>query len=228
MYLSLEIRQTASSDLPILHTLLNELKESFLEDWQLEAGVSMDILTGALADNELSTIGLSALGEFHPVGCIWMEDIHPAKLHGIIHLALRPEWMRLALKTNLFPRAMTYIFDTYGIGKIKARPMRGQSTAISLLQRLGFYFGAAERDEAVFKGRKTAVIPCELTRKYWSRNSELRKKEKKQQQQRREKDPGSVDPQAVQQRVWELQQGDLYCDRERRPAKRKAGKRRNS
>lgn len=157
------LRQATPFDLPPILALLEDYKEGFQED-----GESLDYEEIAQSIQEGN---IWVIDEWdYAVGAVSFSDIKPG-ISAVIHLIVRPEYLRRVLKLKLIEQSFNIAFKELGVGKIKALPMETQKTAIKLLNRFKFYRIGIFRNETKQRGKFVDIIAFELHKKFWERHN---------------------------------------------------------
>ncbi len=157
----LETRPAVLEDLPPLAALLEDYRGFYFDDYAL---YDHDFLKQLIHTNELIMIDYQG----YPVGVVWFSD-KVADLHVSVHLLLRPEYLRKALKQDLFSALIHEAFYSLGVSKIKALALETQRMAIKLLRKYKFKHNAIFRNETRQHGKKIDVFAFELHRHYWEK-----------------------------------------------------------
>lgn len=165
----LAIREATPDDQALIYVLVDKLKEHYFEDYQLQHGFTPEDLSDWIIDGNLSLITLNCLDIELVIGVVLIDDIHPEKLYGTLHLLIDPEHWRSAVKHHPCAVMLDYVFEKYGLRMLKAFPMKPQRSAMNLLKKHFFYFGTSWPNGAKFKGKLVPVTPCHLNRTYWNK-----------------------------------------------------------
>lgn len=171
---SLSIRKAVEADVPLLAEITERNRDGLIEDHKV---VSADDLLWYAEQGWLSVLVFEVADIKLVIGGLLIDEIHPAKLHGTIHLVIDKRFTKKAFRCDAVAKAIDYAFDTYRIRKIKAMPNALQKTTLKLLRRHDFFFSNPWPNEAKVNGKIVSVIPCHLNYKRWKQNNGLLKQQ---------------------------------------------------
>lgn len=152
------------------------LRYATLEDAQAILGLFDDFQHEFLSDYDwfdpntvltlIPNMGVVDAFNTYPVGVVWVNDQFQ-DIHISIHMLLRPEYIRPALREEIFQQVIDAVFDRYQVAKIKAYTLESQGMAIKLLFRHGFKNRAFFPNDTRQGGKLIAVRIFELSRHAW-------------------------------------------------------------
>lgn len=156
---SFSLREATVSDTASLFGLLTDFAHTFEEDGR-------DLFT----PKEAMEAGPVYMVDYYgfPVGAFLLTDMDEG-LHASIHLLLRPEYMRRALRSGILIEFVDTAFSRYDLVKLKARALANQGTAIKLLKRHRFFSICKLWNETRVNGKPTDLYLFELNRRYWDK-----------------------------------------------------------
>lgn len=102
-------------------------------------------------------------GKTKIVGLLWLSDIR-LPISCQIHFLIRPGYIRSAIRQNLFPAIIDFVFAQYPVAKIKALFMKTQASAWRLLSRFGFCITGHYPADTMFRGEAVDRFSAELCR----------------------------------------------------------------
>lgn len=160
------LRPANHLDLPPLMALAHDFKNLFLDDYsELEMEDVADVVKS----------GRAFVFDLHgyAVGCIWFDEVLD-DLHCQVHVLVRPEYLRQVLKQDFIGLSIDWAFEQLKVGKVKARTMSTEKSAIKLLRRFKFKDAAPVFKETRHNGVKVDMIHWEMRRNWWLKDRGLK------------------------------------------------------
>ena len=155
----LVLRPADTIDLPPLAILLETYREQYFDDYD---SCDMAFLARLIASGEM--LVMDDCG--YAAGAVWYNNRFE-DLHVTLHLLVKPDYWRRMLRDNILPEVIDYAFETLGVQKIKAIPLKSQFGAIKLLKRFLFKQRGYLKAETRKNGVLTDKFIFELHREYW-------------------------------------------------------------